>query len=44
MALLLHVFVIGKVFFSMFQVRKSKKFGKLLEIILLIGNIMNTGR
>ncbi|XP_023337546.1 protein diaphanous isoform X3 [Eurytemora carolleeae] len=25
------------------EVRKSKKFGKLLEIILLIGNIMNTG-
>jgi len=25
------------------EVRRSKKFGKLLEIILLIGNIMNTG-
>lgn len=25
------------------EVRKSKKFAKLLEIILLIGNIMNTG-
>jgi len=25
------------------EVKKSKKFGKLLEIILLIGNIMNTG-
>ena len=25
------------------EVRKSRKFAKLLEIILLIGNIMNTG-
>ena len=25
------------------EVRKSKKFAKLLELILLIGNIMNTG-
>ena len=35
-------FDINEINFS--QVRKSKKFGKLLEIILLIGNIMNTGR
>ncbi len=25
------------------EVRKSRKFAKILEIILLIGNIMNTG-
>ena len=25
------------------EVKKSKKFAKLLELILLIGNIMNTG-
>jgi diaphanous 2 len=25
------------------EVKKSKKFAKILELILLIGNIMNTG-
>ena len=27
----------------MLQVRRSQKFGKILELILLMGNIMNTG-
>ena len=29
--------------FNVLQVRRSQKFGKILELILLMGNIMNTG-
>ena len=37
-SLILYTFI-----FNVLQVRRSQKFGKILELILLMGNIMNTG-